>query len=120
MINTNTLIWIIIAWLMIIFFSGIEIAFANANRLTIEIKKKQGLHRSVLLAGFLDNPSRFISALLIGFNLFLVIFGLLVGETLSPLWEFIIRKTVVPQAWVDIFRLMFETLTSAIFILFFG
>lgn len=120
MINTNTLIWIIIAWLMIIFFAGIEIAFANANRLTIEIKKKQGLQRSILLAGFLDTPSRFISALLIGFNLFLVIFGLLVGETLSPLWEFIIRKTVVSQAWVDIVRLMFETLTSAIFILFFG
>ena len=75
MINTNTLIWIIIAWLMIIFFAGIEIAFANANRLTIEIKKKQGLQRSILLSGFLNNPSRFISALLIGFNLFLVIFG---------------------------------------------
>ena len=83
MINTNTLIWIIIAWLMIIFFADIEIAFANANRLTIEIKKKQGLQRSILLSGFLNNPSRFISALLIGFNLFLVIFGLLVGETLS-------------------------------------
>ncbi len=80
MINTNTLIWIIIAWLMIIFFAGIEIAFANANRLTIEIKKKQGLQRSILLAGFLDTPSRFISALLIGFNLFLVIFGLSGGR----------------------------------------
>jgi putative hemolysin len=119
-INTNTLIWIIIASVMIIFFAGIEIAFANANRLTIEIKKKQGLHRSILLAGFLDTPSRFISALLIGFNLFLVIFGLLVGETLSPFWEWIIRKTVIPQAWVDILRLMFETFTSALFILFFG
>ncbi len=105
---------------MIIFFAGIEIAFANANRLTIEIKKKQGLPRSILLAGFLDAPSRFISALLIGFNLFLVIFGLLVGETLSPFWEWIIHKTVVPQAWVDILRLMFETFTSAIFVLFFG
>jgi putative hemolysin len=120
MINTNTLIWIIIAWLMIIFFAGIEIAFANANRLTIEIKKKQGLQRSILLAGFLDNPSRFISALSMGFNLFLVIFGLLVGETLSPLWELIIKRTAIPQAWVDIFRLMFETFTSTIFILFFG
>ena len=120
MINTNTLIWIIIAWLMIIFFAGIEIAFANANRLTIEIKKKQGLQRSILLSGFLNTPSRFISALLIGFNLFLVIFGLLVGETLSPVWEYLIKKTAVPQAWVDILRLMFETFTSAIFILFFG
>ncbi|MEO6962650.1 MAG: hemolysin family protein [Puia sp.] len=120
MINTNTLIWIIIAWVMIIFFAGIEIAFANANRLTIELKKKQGLHRSILLSRLLDHPSRFISAIIIGFNFFLVIFGLLVGETLSPLWEFIIKKTVVPQAWVDIFRLLFETFMSTLFILFFG
>src|ERR1700753_4300121 len=96
LINTNTLVWIIVAWLMIIFFSGIEIAFAHANRLTIEIKKKQGLHRSILLANFLNTPSRFISAILIGFNLFLVIFGLLVGETLSPLWEYIIKHVNVP------------------------
>ena len=44
MINFNTLIWIIIAWLMIIFFAGIEMAFVSVNRLTIELKKKQGLH----------------------------------------------------------------------------
>jgi len=103
MINTNTLIWIIIAWLMIIFFTGIEIAFISANRLTIELKKKQGVSSSIMLSRFLEYPSRFIATMLIGFNIFLVIFGLLVGETLSPLWEFIIKKTTVPQAWVDIF-----------------
>jgi CBS domain containing-hemolysin-like protein len=105
---------------MIVFFAGIEIAFANANRLTIEIKKKQGLKRSILLSRFMENPSRFISAMLIGFNLFLVIFGMLVGETLSPFWEKLILKTAIPQAWVDIARLLVETLTSALFILFFG
>jgi|KBSMisStaDraftv2_1062788.scaffolds.fasta_scaffold02889_12 CBS domain containing-hemolysin-like protein len=120
LINTNTLIWTLIAWLMIVFFAGIEIAFANANRLTIEIKKKQGLKRSILLSRFMENPSRFISAMLIGFNLFLVIFGMLVGETLSPFWEKLILKTAIPQAWVDIARLLVETLTSALFILFFG
>ena len=120
LINTNTLIWTLIAWLMIVFFAGIEIAFANANRLTIEIKKKQGLKRSILLSRFMENPSRFISAMLIGFNLFLVIFGMLVGETLSPFWEKLILKTAIPQAWVDIARLLVETLTSALFIPFFG
>jgi len=120
LINTNTLIWTLIAWLMIVFFAGIEIAFANANRLTIEIKRKQGLKRSILLSRFMENPSRFISAMLIGFNLFLVIFGMLVGETLSPFWEKLILKTAIPQAWVDIARLLVETLTSALFILFFG
>ncbi len=57
MINTNTLIWIIIAWLMIIFFAGIEIAFANANRLTIEIRKKQGFKRSILSRDFWILPA---------------------------------------------------------------
>src|SRR5882724_3564434 len=102
MINTNTLIWIIIAWLMIIFFAGIEIAFVSANKLTIELKKKQGVSSSIILSRFLEYPSRFIGAALIGFNIFLVIFGLLVGETLSPLWEFIIKKTSIPQAWIDL------------------
>ncbi len=120
MINTNTLVWIIIAWLMIIFFEGIEIAFISANRLTIELKKKQGVSSGIILARFLEFPSRFMGSTLIGFNLFLVVFGLLVGETLYPLWEFLIKKASLPQAWVDLFRLLFETFVSTIFILFFG
>jgi len=120
MINTNTLVWIIIAWLMIIFFEGIEIAFISANRITIELKKKQGLSSGIILAKFLEFPSRFMGSTLIGFNLFLVVFGLLVGETLSPLWEFLIKKASLPAAWVDMFRLLFETFVSTIFIIFFG
>jgi CBS domain containing-hemolysin-like protein len=120
MINTNTLIWIIIAWVLIVFFAGIEIAFVSANKLTIELKKKQGVNSSIILGRFLEFPSRFIGVTLVGFTISLVIFGLLVGETLDPLWEFIIKKTVIPQAWVDIFRLLFETFVSALFILFFG
>jgi CBS domain containing-hemolysin-like protein len=120
MINFNTLIWIIIAWLMIIFFAGIEMAFVSVNRLTIELKKKQGLHSSIILARLQEHSSRFFGVTLVGFNIFLVIFGLLVGETLFPLWEFIIKKTVIPEGWVDIFRLLFETFISTLFILFFG
>lgn len=120
MINTNALIWVIVAWLMLVFFSGIEIAFASANKLTIELKKKQGINSSIILAGFLDRPGRFIGATLIGFNIFLVIFGLLVGESLAPLWDFLIIKTVIPQAGVDIFRLLFETFLSTLFIIIFG
>jgi putative hemolysin len=120
MINTYTLIWIIVAWLMIVFFTGIEIAFASANKLTIELKKKQGISSSIILAGFLERPARFIGTTLIGFNIFLVVFGLLVGETFAPLWDFLIKKTAIPETGVDIFRLIFETLVSTLFILFFG
>ena len=60
MINTNTLIWIVIAWLMIAFFAGIEVAFLRANRLAIELKKKQGLSSGIILSTFMDNPAQFI------------------------------------------------------------
>jgi CBS domain containing-hemolysin-like protein len=105
---------------MLAFFAGIEIAFVSANRLTIELKKKQGRNSSIILARLQENTSRFFGVVLVGFTISLVVFGLLVGETLSPLWVFIVKKTVIPEAWVDIFRLLFETLISTLFILFFA
>ena len=87
MINTNTLIGIVIAWLMIAFFAGIEVAFLRANRLAIELKKKQGLSSGLILSNFMDNPGQFIGTTMAGFTLFLVIFGLMVGETFEPLWN---------------------------------
>ena len=88
---------------MIIFFEGIEIAFVSANRLTIELKEETRHQSGIILSRFLEFPSRFMGSTLVGFNIFLVVFGLLVGETLSPLWEFLIKKTSIPQAWVDLF-----------------
>ena len=79
MVNTNTLVWIVIAWIMIAFFSGIEVAFIRANRLAIELKKKQGLSSGIILSNFLDSPAPFFGTTLAGFNIFLVIFGLMVG-----------------------------------------
>ena len=120
MINTTTLVWTIVAWLMLVFFNGIEVAFANLNKLTIELKKKQGINSSIILSRFLERPGRFIGSTLVGFTTSLVIFGLMVGATLAPLWEFLIKKTPIPQAGVDFFRLLFETFVSTLFILFFG
>ena len=68
-----------IAILFIAFFAGIEVAFANANRLSIELKKKQGSSSGILLSKLLDEPSRFIGTVLVGFNFFLVVFVLLVS-----------------------------------------
>ncbi len=92
MINTNTLIWIVVAWLMTAFFSGLEVAFVTANRLHIELKKKQGLRTGIILSGFMESPARFIGTTLVGFNLFLVVFGLMVGEALLPFWNWAITK----------------------------
>ncbi len=120
MINTNTLIWIVIAWLMIAFFAGIEIAFAKANRLAIELKKKQGLKSGIILSHFMDFPAQFIGTSITGFNLFLIIFGLMWGETFLPFWNLLITKIHMPGSYVNAIRLFAETLVASLFVLFFG
>lgn len=69
------------------FFAGIEIAFISANKLGIELKKKQGKTSGIILSRFIENPSRFIGTTLIGFNIFLVAYGLTISDFLSPFWE---------------------------------
>jgi CBS domain containing-hemolysin-like protein len=120
MINTNTLIWIVVAWLMIAFFAGIEVAFVNANKLAIELKKKQGLNSAIILSRFMEHPAQFIGTTLVGFNVFLVIFGLMVGETFLPLWNLLITKIHMPGSYVNSIRLFVETLVASGFILLFG
>ena len=120
MINTNTLFWIVIAWLMIAFFAGIEVAFLRANRLAIELKKKQGLSSGMIMSTFVDNPAQFIGTSLAGFTIFLVIFGLMVGETFLPLWNVLITKIHMPGSYVNAIRLFVETLVASLFILIFG
>lgn len=120
MINTNTLIWIVVAWLMIAFFAGIEVAFLKANKLAIELKKKQGLTSAVILSNFMEHPAPFMGTTLVGFNIFLVIFGLMVGETFLPLWNLLITKIHMPGSYVNAIRLFVETLVASGFILLFG
>src|ERR1700729_898488 len=87
MFNVYKLSGIILAWLMIFFFAGIEVAFMNINKLSLELKKKQGRTSSLIISRFIANPAQFIGATLIGFNIFLIIFGLMIGETFYPFWK---------------------------------
>lgn len=120
MINTNTLIWIVIAWLMIAFFAGIEVAFVRANRLAIELKKKQGLNSGIILSNFMDHPALFIGTTIAGYNIALVIFGLMIGETFLPLWNWMTTKIHIQGGYVNAIRLFAETLVASLFIIIFG
>ena len=66
---------ILIALLLIAFFSGIEIAFVSANKLRVELMKEKGSSRAKIIWFFNQNPARFISTMLIGLNISLVLFG---------------------------------------------
>ncbi len=120
MLNSNTIIWIILALVLIGFFVGMETAFTSVNRLKVELKKKQGKQSGILLSGFLDQPSQFIGIILIGFNVFLVFYGLLIGEMLMPLWNYLINKLSYQPAYVNVIRFLFETLLSTFIVLLVG
>lgn len=78
----------VIVMLIFAFFSGLEMAFVSANKLNIELKKKQGKRNAIILSRFMDEPSKFIGTCLIGINIMLVIYGLLVSDFLYDLlWK---------------------------------
>ncbi|MES2621667.1 MAG: hemolysin family protein [Bacteroidota bacterium] len=66
---------ILFSLLLIAFFSGIEIAFLSANKLRIELLKEKGSGSAKIISEFNNNPSKFISTMLIGINISLVLFG---------------------------------------------
>ncbi|MBC7626363.1 hemolysin family protein [Ferruginibacter sp.] len=113
------LIAIIISLLLIGFFSGIEIAFVSANKLSMELRKKQGTYSGRVWGEFADKPARFIGTTLVGVNLVLVVYGLLVGEFLYPLWHYIELKLPLSLAdYVKYIKLLVEIILSTLIVLF--
>jgi len=112
--SVNLLIWIAFTLLFIAFFSGLEIAFISASRLSIELKKKQGLSSGNILSKFMEAPSRFLGTCLIGVNIFLVIYGLLFSELMrTSLWN----PLKLQNEYV---KLLFDTILSSLVVLIIG
>lgn len=83
------MLFAIIASLALIgFFSGYEIGFVSANRLSLELKKKQGGRSGKIIAKFLEEPTQFIGTCLVGLNISLVVFGIMFEELLDLIiWD---------------------------------
>lgn len=114
MAHIYTILSIVGTLLFIGFFAGYEIAFVTANRLSIELKKKQGKRSGIILAQFIESPARFIGTCLIGVNLFLVIYSLLFDELLKAgIWLPLNIEN-------DLLKLAFDTLVSTLVVLVIG
>lgn len=108
---------IITCLLLSAFFSGMEIAYVSANKIHIEIEKKQEGFLANILTRLTKKPSKFIATMLIGNNIALVIYGFYMGDllvdwfnTFQPQSEFVI-------ALLTDFRLLTQTIISTLVIL---
>jgi len=95
------------------FFSGLEIAFVSSNRLKQELDIKNNNSSARILAQFYKNPSRFIGALLLGNNIALVGYGIVMAKILEdPI------SSLLPTAInTEFFVLITQTVLSTLLIL---
>jgi putative hemolysin len=69
------------------FFSAMELAYISANRLRIEVVKKNNTFQAKILHLFYRKESNMIALLLLGNNVALVVYGIAAGAQLSPWLE---------------------------------
>jgi len=104
---------ILVAILFSAFFSGIEIAFITANKLQIELDVKKGSYSARIISGFMKNPGRFISSMLVGNNIMLVVYGIMMGRLIMQLFN-------LEQNVSDVTAMIIQTIISTLIILVTG
>lgn len=106
----NNWIIVIITLILSAFFSGMEIAFSSSNKLKIELDRGKGVISGKILSGFSKTPSRFIGALLIGNNISLVIYGIVMVKILEPYLSNLLPRELASESLFLIIQTIISTL----------
>lgn len=93
------------------FFSGTEMAFISANRIRLELDKQEGGWTARILQYFYSHSERFISTMLVGNNIALIIYGILMALLIEPP----LRQYVTEN---DFLIVLTQTIISTLIILF--
>ena len=109
--NLSIIIGIVISMLLSAFFSGMEIAFVSSNRMLVEMdKEKDGIPQRCLSL-FYRNPIGFVSTMLVGNNIVLVIYGILFAR---------IFDATLFASYPESTRVLLDTILSTLIVLFTG
>ncbi len=113
--SIDPITWLIISLISLVLsglFSGTEIAFVTSNRVRVELDLKKGGFTSKILNRFFSDPEFFISTILVGNNIVLVVYGMGAAALLDPWLE-----QIYPN---DAFVLVMQTIISTAVILLVG
>ncbi len=100
------------------FFSGMEIAFVSANKLHIELEKKRDGFLSKILSKLTEKSSKFITTMLVGNNVALVIYSYFMGELLLIWFQlFLPTENVIINNLLVEAKLLTQTFISTLVIL---
>jgi CBS domain containing-hemolysin-like protein len=105
----NELTIIFFALLFSAFFSGCEMAYLSSNKLLIELNKKKFPLLGKIIERFTKKPSVFITTLLIGNNIALVVYGLQMAKLIEPYLKVYMSS--------DFMVLLIQTIISTVIIL---
>ncbi|MGI6479035.1 MAG: hemolysin family protein [Salinivirgaceae bacterium] len=110
--NITYVIIVLITITFSAFFSGMEIAYLSSSKLKIEIERKKNRYLSAIMGVFVKNPAQYISTMLIGNNIALVVYGIFIALILEPY-----IAMFVSGDWLIMFT---QTIISTIIILITG
>jgi len=109
---------IIVSLILSAFFSGMEIAYISSNKIHIEIEKKQDGLLAQVLTKLTVKPSKFITTMLIGNNIALVIYGFFMGDLLVNWFQSLLptSNSFINTMLIDL-SLLSQTIISTLVIL---
>lgn len=111
----TSVILIVLMLLLSAFFSGMEIAFTSKNRLKLEIDRKQSRMFDRIADIFSRHPGQYITTILVGNNIALVIYSLYMSLLLRGIFYALGWESIARNGSVAI-----ETAVSTVIIIFFA
>ena len=111
----TSFVLIVFTLLLSAFFSGMELAFTSKNRLKLELDRKQSRLFDSIAGIFSRHPGQYITTMLVGNNIVLVVYSLCMSLLLREVFELFGWEEIASQGSV-----LVETVVSTVLIIFVG